>query len=331
MTQPTIAIESLNSEICHAYSSADLSRGASGPDAIAWTFRDNPEPFSVAREAGSIVGISGYIKSRMKFGPSTGHSYQAIDSYVSPSMRGKGVFTALAQAYESHIKDRGGAAVWGFPNDNAAPAWFSKMDWRKHGQTPFMIKPLRTGYFLKKAKIDIDFPISIHKNQNLSSIDYIDDSVSEIWDRFSKGIQVSNIRDRSYLSHRLTNSPWSTEYRIVADTKNAFGAIVASRVLTKHGGRIAYIMESFGSSSLTDLLASELGYLREEEQCDLALAWAFPWSPNYKALRKVGFFPLPERVRPISIWFGAKPLSAQAALVNDTRNWYLSYLDSDTV
>ena len=41
--------------------------------------------------------------------------------------------------------------------------------------------------------------------------------------------------------------------------------------------------------------------------------------------------PLPERLRPIRIWFGCTPKTASAARVNQSGQWYLSYLDSDTV
>jgi GNAT superfamily N-acetyltransferase len=149
MSDPVISIEPLSDELMDAYLASGMERGKSGRFAVEWAFGDNPAPFAVARHDGQIVGISGYIQSRMQFGSETGVAFQAVDSFVSESMRGKGIFTQLARAYDVHATSSGGDLVWGFPNDNAAPAWFGKLDWHSHGQVPFLIKPLRAGFFCR--------------------------------------------------------------------------------------------------------------------------------------------------------------------------------------
>ncbi len=107
-------------------------------------------------------------------------------------------------------------------------------------------------------------------------------------------------------------------------------ALVATREAKKHGGHIAYIMEAFGQEEIEPLLLSELGRLAANG-AEIALAWAYPWSPNYRILRKAGFLPLPERLRPIHIWFGGCPKTSRAERANEVSQWYLSYLDSDTI
>ena len=89
-------------------------------------------------------------------------------------------------------------------------------------------------------------------------------------------------------------------------------------------------MEAMGGAALKGLLLSELGRLRERG-VEVVLAWCFPWSPNYPTLRAAGFIPLPERVRPIRVWFGSRPHTKAAAGANEPGRWYLSYLDSDGV
>ncbi|MBM4780049.1 MAG: hypothetical protein GQE15_20280 [Archangiaceae bacterium] len=62
------------------------------------------------------------------------------------------------------------------------------------------------------------------------------------------------------------------------------------------------------------------------------IAWCLEHSPNHRAYRSNGFFPLPERLRPIELHVGVRSLAAPAeANLGNRRNWYLSYLDSDTV
>lgn len=330
MSEFDISIERLSNEVLEAYASAGLHRIDNGSSAIEWAFTNNPAPFAIARTNGKIVGVSAYIHSQMKFGDAGGKALQAVDSFVMPQARRKGLFSTLALAYREHAQRSGFDLVWGFPNENAAPVWFNRLGWSSFGQAPFLIKPLRAGYFLRKLKIDADFKISRHRDENAEQLTSLGGWVDPLWENVAKNISVCRQRDREYLSHRLFQSPDSSSYRVVASTDATQGALVATREIEKHGGKIAYLMEAFGGNDLGPLISSELGRL-SDWGAELALAWSYPWSPNYSALRKCGFLPLPERLRPIKMWVGASPISKRGAAASIKSNWYLSYLDSDTV
>ena len=330
MSEFDITIEGLSDEVIEAYTSAELQRGAHGASAIEWAFKENPTPFAIARANGKIAGVSAYILSRMKFADRVGTGLQAVDSFVMPEARRKGLFSTLASAYRNHAEQSGIDLVWGFPNENAAPVWFDRLGWTSFGQVPFLIKPLRSGYFLRKIGLDLDFRMSRDRDVNAEPMTFLGEWVNPLWDRFSQGVCVSRERDREYLSHRLFQSPESSEYRVVAAADPTHGALVVTRKMTKHGGHIAYLMEALGGHDLRSLISSELGRL-SDQGTELVLAWAYPWSPNYSVLRKCGFQPLPERFRPIKIWAGASPVSNKGAPALNKLNWYLSYLDSDTV
>lgn len=330
MSDPVISIEPISGELLAAYVSSGMERGRAGRHSIEWAFGGNAAPFAVARHDGAIVGISGYIQSRMQFGQNTGVAVQAVDSFVSETMRGRGIFTRLARAYDEHARRSGTDLVWGFPNDNAAPMWYGKLGWHRHGQVPFMIKPLRAGFFCRKLKLPIDFPLTLARDQHLDAVTEIGDWGDALWDRVAPDIGVGAIRDAAFLQRRLFDAPQASHYRAVADADAATPALVATREADKHGGRIAYVMEAFGGSSLQPLLMSELGRLASRG-VEIALAWSFPWSPNYRALQRAGFVSLPERLRPIRLWFGSTPKTPQADRAKCDGQWYLSYLDSDTV
>lgn len=330
MSTPEITIEPISDELNDAYVWSGMDRGRAGSTAIEWAFASNPKPFAVARHGGAIVGMSGYIQSRMQFGQTDGVGVQAVDSFVSETMRGKGIFTRLAHAYDDHARESGVDLVWGFPNDNAAPAWFRKLGWHHHGQVPFLIKPLRAGYFFRRLGLPMDFRVSFARDQGLEPIAEVGDWADALWDEVSPAIKVGTIRDRAFLDHRLFMSPQSGQYRVVASTDSSAPALVATREAEKHGGRIAYLMEAMGRTGLQSLVMSELGRLASRG-VEIVLAWSFPWSPNYRVLRKAGFMPLPERLRPIRIWFGSAPKTPTAEMADRSGQWYLSYLDSDTV
>jgi GNAT superfamily N-acetyltransferase len=327
---PVISIETVSNELLATYVASGMERGKAGRQAIDWAFRNNVAPFAVARHDGAIVGISGYIQSRMQFGNRVGTAFQAVDSFVSETMRGRGIFTRLAKAYDEHARRSGTDLVWGFPNDNAAPAWYGKLGWHRHGQVPFLIKPLRTGFFSRKLKLPIDFPLTFARDQHIKTTTEIGDWGDTLWETVAPEVGVGIVRDRTYLQHRLIDAPQASHYRVVADADRTTPALVVTREAIKHGGRIAYIMEAIGGPSLQPLLMSELGRLASSG-VEIALAWSYPWAPSYPALRKAGFIPFPERLRPIRIWFGSVSKTVQAERANREGQWYLSYLDSDTI
>lgn len=327
--EPRITMEALTDALIEFYAESNMDRGVAGRSAIEWAFAGNSAPFCIARREERIVGLSAYMQARIKLGARTGKAFQAIDSFVAAEMRGKGMFTQLARAYAEHAVQEGADLVWGFPNDNAAPAWFGKLGWVNHGQVPFMIKPLRAGYFLRKLKLFGDFPLSFTQDQNLQPIDSVGVWADDLWRNFSSGIGCSIVRDSTFLQHRLFAGPNAKGYRVVAE-QGADGGLVATHEAEKHGGHIAYLMEAMGGDCLKGMLESELARLRNRG-AELVLAWCYPWSPNYRHLRACGFMPLPERIRPTRIWFGGRASSDHGKLAETKNNWYLSYLDSDTV
>jgi GNAT superfamily N-acetyltransferase len=331
-----VSLEGLNQEVRRAYTELLPDHSRYGERFLDWRFGEATgarESFAVARgEAGEIVGLSAYISASFRLGAQErGRGLQAIDSIVAPSARGQGVFTKLAGAMSKAATGEGRAdLIWGFPNANAAPAWFKKLDWTRHGFVPFMIKPLRAGYILRRARLPINFRLSLLADRGGPEAASVDAHAGEMWDRFA-GNQISCAVDRSsaFLNWRLFEAP-HRKYRVAYDSRPD-GALVASTIENKHGGRIAYVMEALGGSSLRDLLAAELGR-HVAQGAEVALSWCFPWSPNYRVYRSLGFFPLPERLRPIEMHFGGRTYTPRAnAVAGDPKNWYLSYLDSDTV
>jgi GNAT superfamily N-acetyltransferase len=325
-------VEDLTAELIDFYRLNGLDRAEHGREGLQWSFEGTDQPFCVMRRGDEIVGLSAYIRSRFKLGGEVGSAFQAVDSFVSSSMRGKGVFTRLARAYSAHAEEAGVDLIWGFPNNNAAPAWFGKLGWTNFGQVPFLVRPLRAGYFLRRLRLPGDFRLSFARDRGLAPMTVAEPWIDDLWASYSATIRCAVLRDSATIQHRLFDGPHAASYRVVGDSQadGSGGALVATREAAKHGGSIAYLMEAMGGTGLEDVLQSELARLRDRGM-ELVLAWSFPWSPNYRTLRRCGFVPFPTALRPIEIWFGAKSYSRRGAAADDPRNWYLSYLDSDTI
>lgn len=325
-----VTIEELSDELRAAYSQSGMSRANQQIDMIGSTFGGNAlAPFAVGRLDGEVVGVSAYIQDRFVFGDNDGTAVQAVDSFVFPAARGKGLFHRLATSYREYAAANGADLIWGFPNDNARQAWFGKQGWIPFGQVPFMIRLLRSGPLARRLHLPFNVRLTRYRDRGLAALDEIGEWADDLWASQRPTLQCGRVRDRAFLARRLFGIP--SRYRVVIENPGSEGALVATSVANKHGMRLGYLMEAIGQAEgLRETLASELGRLADAD-VEAVLAWSFPWSPNHETLRACGFLPLPQRLRPTNIWFGANPLTKSGSAGDNREAWYLSYLDSDTV
>jgi GNAT superfamily N-acetyltransferase len=312
---------------------------------LRWRYNDGPHGpgrIAIARDrdnGGRIVGLIGLIALRLRTGKNAMISFQAVDVVVDPDYRGKGVFAGMGQVALDGAAAMGKQLVWGFPNENAAPAWFGRFGWTRFGTVPFMIRPLRSGYFLRRlsermGRLDVPLAASRSRSdEDVREVTELGPEFDRLWRNFRLyGPAVD--RDARWLRWRLFDRPES-RYRVVvtADGDQQIDAMVASVILQRHGGRICYIMEAMGDDTarLARLIRHEVS-LAAGKGADAALCWCQPKSPNRRSYRRAGFLPLPDRLRPVTMHFGAKPLpDGIASDIADGASWYLSYLDSDTI
>jgi hypothetical protein len=204
-----------------------------------------------------------------------------------------------------------------------------------------MVRPLRTGFILGKLLPllkRIDFPLVRQPKAygNHRRIERFGDEVDELWDASRTADSIAVDRDAAWLNWRLMDKP-DALYRSVGayDPQGALEAFVSTCLLDKHGGRICYIMEAMSPpeklAGLSELLRAEVA-LAAAQGAEVALAWCPQSALNRPAYRRAGFLPLPDKLRPVEIHFGARALVQPAARVTeDGSKWFISYLDSDTV
>ena len=314
-------------------------------DRLRWRYHEGPHGpghIVLARDlaaGGRIIGLIGLISLQLRSSAGPVESFQAVDVIVDPTYRGRGVFAGMGQAVIEGAAQIGKDVLWGFPNDNAAPAWFGRFAWLNFGTVPFMIRPLRSGYFLGRIASGLsrlNFPLIQVRSKADPGVKEIRDFGSdfdELWQRFAPAGPAVE-RNSRWMRWRLLDRP-ASHYRIVATEGEGGGlaAIVASVLLNRHGGRILYVLEAIGVDAETTarLLKHEIS-LAAGRGADAALCWCPANAPNRSGYRRAGFLPFPDRLRPVTIHFGARPLrEGRAHAVRDGHDWYLSYLDSDTV
>jgi GNAT superfamily N-acetyltransferase len=313
---------------------------------LNWKFRDSPAGQGwvvLARDpAGEIIGMNGFAPARAKLGGVRAPAYQSMDTIVTPAARGKGVFTRLVQAFYDAQDRVGGTVFYGFPNDNSAPGFFNKLGWERLGSPPFVIKPLRSGYFARKVLGDwagvLNLPLSVagRPRADIQVIERFDTRADALWNAFSAGLYCAVDRAHDYLNWRIFDHP-SARYRTTAifGEHDDLRAFVTVHIGERQGGVIGSVMEALcrpDSRHDLQLLLTEAVAEMRAQGADAALAWCAPHSPSWPIFRRLGFLPMPEALRPIHLHFGGRALSPEgvAAMVGPEA-WYLSYLDSDTL
>jgi hypothetical protein len=315
---------------------------------LIWKFEQHPAArgaIATASLDGAIVGMVGFAPARLRIGGRRVIAHQALDTVVDPICRGKGVFVGLGRAFYAAAAGLGTEIAYGFPNENAAPGWFGKLDWARLGTPPFLVKPLNAGYFARRllgraGGLFDALPLSLIARPGGAgravTVDRFDARADALWESFAADIPCAVDRTSDYLNWRLVDHPTADyETRAVFGDDGAMRAFVTTHLADKHGGRIGYIMEVMhrpdARADAVMLLKLAIADMRAKKT-DAVLAWAAPHAPNYGAYRRAGFLPMPDRIRPIHLYFGGKALTAETTpVMTGPGDWYLSYLDSDTV
>ncbi len=309
---------------------------AAGAGKLDWKFRQNPAGdglISVARICGDVVGINAFMPVRFDgFGAPGLAGFQSMDTIVAPAARGQGAFTRMVQAFQDAAP---GDILYGFPNLSSSPGFFGKLGWTHLAPAPMLILPIRSGLFLKRLHPrmpDIALPTFNGRSDRYADVEPIsrfDARVDAVWGEFARtnGVRHGVQRDATFLNWRLFDHPVA-RYSAATVGHRAYAAWCLEE---KHGGRVGYIMDVFGDDMGVRTLVGYASARLKELGADAVFAWNLPHMMSQHAYRAAGYWSLPDRLRPIRLNFGGRPLRSEIADFNDLRRWHVSYLDSDTV
>lgn len=331
---------------------AQSSERPRADDSLKWQYLENRTGrmfVDVAEAQPGFAAIYATLPSSFHVGGARHLGLQSLDTLTAPEFRGRGLFLKLAKRTYERASSDGAALVYGFPNGSSAHGFFKKLDWKPLDPVPFLIRPLSLRFAAERLKLPArlvaatpNLPIwnsfrSLGRDGDIVELARADDRVSRLWQRFARRVDVAVERDAGYLQWRLFDKPAETYHTLVVERNGEFDALCSYTVKDKHGGRIGYVMELLCDPSLRGLHAasrllgaSVRGMVRE--RADSALAWCFSHSLTFPVFARHLFVPLPVRLRPIELHFGARAFDRSLAPLIERRSaWYISYLDSDTV
>jgi hypothetical protein len=323
------------------------------PDVLRWQYLENPFAgmfVNLLVEQGDggecLAAMHPWMPVPFRVRGESRICSQTVDILTDERYRGQGLFVRLAREGYARWEENPFSFTYGFPNDKLANSYYTKLGWANLDPVPFMVRPLRTGYFLRRlpkvgraiGAIDIPLPrpgaVALEPFETLEEVREFGAEFTDLWRTFSAGVGVAVDRTAEYLSWRLGKPGEAYRTLAMRGRDRELLGYVTFCLKGKHGGRIGYIMEAMSRPDRPDVAKRLLGTAVRtlaQEGGDAILAFSLEHSPTHPAFRSVGFLPLPERLRPIRIHFGAKPLDeADRSLLADRRSWYISYLDSDT-
>ena len=300
---------------------------------------------TLVTDNGYLAAIYATFPIKAKLGEVVVNACQSLDTLTDEDYRGKGLFVSAATKRYQENSEKGYNFVYGFPNSNSVHGFVKKLGWSLLGTVPFLIKPLRTGYFFNKFLGEnigtlIDFPLAFRSKLGLDddwtikSISRFDLCFDELWTSFSREIPVAVQRDSHYLNWRYIEKP-GTNYKVCAlYQKGTLHGFIVYTSMNKHGGKVGYIMDLIIRPGFEDKAKILLRHAHNNflsNKVDVILAWCFSHSSNYSSYTASGYWLLPDKLKPIELHFGYANLKEQSLLLAKPENWYLSYSDSDTV
>jgi hypothetical protein len=295
-----------------------------------------------------LAAIYTVLPVPFKVGQEVVKGCQSIDTITVPEHRGKGLFFKAAQELFTDIGLEGYKLVYGFPNSSSAHGFFNKLGWTSFGEVPFLIKPLRLSFILKKLfkikpkpipeyiNLDASFPLELKRGKSIiKSIGIFDTTYDDFWTRLSQKHQICVNRSSAYLNWRYNSKPNEVYFKYGLYRDAELLAVAIFTIKNKHDGRIGYLMELLHDSEFTmegkQLLKFASNCMRQAH-ADVILAWSLAHSCTHRSYLKAGFLVYPEMFRPQKLFWGVKVLQPELEpLALNLNNWYISYSDSDTV
>jgi hypothetical protein len=291
---------------------------------------------------GRLAAITAAIPVWMRANGRRVFAAQALDTLTDRAARSQGLFLRMASGLFDRAEREGASLVYGFPNGNSAHGYMQRLSCLSLDPLPVMMRPLRSGYVLRKLKAGalsplLDFSIGSLGSPEPASefafrtIERATPEFDTLWQQFSATIPFALERTCEYLDWRLQRP--GERYEIVGLYQNntLSGYAIIGSSITADNERVGKLFDViFDTANVThaEWLIAESLHRLHVRGCSVAWAWNHTHSPGHAAYRGAGFVFVPESLRPTEIHAAVRAFDALEG-INDRANWYVSMLDSD--
>jgi GNAT superfamily N-acetyltransferase len=253
----------------------------SDPAWLAW-LGANPElagegpPVWICRRDGAVVGSQSGVPIRLKEGSRTVRAQWAVDLFVEPAWRLRGVGPALIEA-----QLRSGGLVAGVGISDAAHRAYTRGGWRDLGDIPYYARPVDaawgprqmglTGPRATMSRVALGPALAATRSASrvlarvvharLEPISAFDERVDDVWADAAPAFDVIAVRDRRALAWRFDAIPGAgaiaRHYLMERDRVRGY---VVTRVESWRGAPVLVVLDYLASPAwLVPLLGGVLG------------------------------------------------------------------------
>jgi hypothetical protein len=326
-----------------------------------WKFARNPvrpEMIELVWDAERLVGQYAISPRKLRFNGEPQLGALSLDTMTDPDYGRQGIFTASAEACYARLAAAEFACVYGFPNANSIHGFEKHLRWQVVMPTPVLVKALDVGAFVagKLGRPGLEPWLSIASRQvsrapslidalsarmrgvpalRVRVFDRFDADVDRLWARCEKQHRAWVVRDHEFLAWRYDARPESNYLRLrLEDRQGELAGYAVLAFAEREQGLCAFVMDLLVDLEVEGALASLLrgveAHARDRE-CAFVSAMAGPGSRYRQGLMRQAYLPLPERLFPQELYFGARVFGAGEATLLRPESWQLSWGDIDVL
>ena len=305
----------------------------------------------VADHDGQIVGLRPLVFFPVQVKGKVKEQGLHIDVMTHPEFQRRGIFSKLVKEAFNYAKKEGVDFIFTFPNHNSFPS-YSKLGWTHICSVPLLVFPqkeknivktaVKNGFFrsflygcstlvfrlvrLMGRSCKIDPQILIKK------VTHFDSRYDDLWASCVIKYNICVVRDSKFLNWRYVNKPGENYIILEAIKDNKLAGYI---ILKSNKGEfnlnlgLIIDIQAIDDYRVTDsLIAAAKEYL-QNQNVDAIGCLMLKHTIYYQALRKAGFFQVPNFIKPKEFYFVGHTESLQSEYIYNHRNWYLTFGDID--
>jgi hypothetical protein len=273
------------------------------------------------------------------------------DTMTDSQYGGLGIFRTAAEALYTEQTNAGQSFIYGFPNRNSIHGFIKYLKWQQIMPAPVHIRPVRISKSISRRifhNADSSSATTENAFQNASSLlldksgkyklhmeTEFGDWADDLWLRCRNQHNLWVVRNKAYLNWRYVTKP-ENKYHIVSIWQGfqPVGYVVFACSNMNFGDTL-FVMDflvDLNFKGAADLLIRYVVDVAKKNECAFASVLLTPGSKYLHIFRKKLFLPLPERLFPQPLYFGARCFDpSMKKLVNDPKAWFISWGDNDVI
>ncbi len=319
---------------------------AKGGQTIEWLFRDGPAGPSIRTVAeldGQIVAHAGAVSARFRLGDEEVLGGYSMGAMTAPEARGRRLFYHLGRALYDRMEREGHAFVAGFSNAQSHRLMTGPLQRTAVRPFPWCVRVLRplgavaAQLGLAAARPPEADPVpSRVAGIEIEPCAHGDARLDDLWNQCAASVRMGAVRDAAFANWRFATRPDANYRSLLALRAGTPVAWMVYRSLEMRGLRSGFIVDLLVAPDQVEAGRALLGAARElakREGAELLSALLPGEGSAREALRRSGFWRIPERLHPQIIRYSVRGLGGwtNRSELSDPHRWQLAWSDTDVV